>query len=161
DRHVRQHFQGLSTLNLHPGVMDPSRAREALACSVFRAAGVPAPRTAYVEVSLTVPGRYDKEYLGLYTLTENVDTHFLADRFGTDKGLLMKPFQVRSVEHLGDDWRRYQGLYRPLSEPTKKQAERVIAFTRLVNRAGDDEFRKSIGSYLDVDAFLRFLAANA
>jgi putative membrane-bound dehydrogenase-like protein len=161
DRHVRQHFQGLSTLNLHSGVMDTSRGREVLASSVFRAAGVPAPRTAYALVTLSVPGKYDKEYLGLYTLTENVDGRFLADRFGTDKGLLMKPFQVRSVEHFGDDWERYKGLYRPQSEPTKKQAERVIAFARLVNRAGDDEFNKEIDSYLDVDAFLRFLAANA
>src|SRR5262249_7180055 len=40
-------------------------------------------------------------------------------------------------------------------------AKRVIAFARLVNLAGDDQFRKEIGSYLDVDEFLRFLAVNA
>src|SRR5262249_32697109 len=78
-----------------------------------------------------------------------------------DKGLLMKPFQVRSVEHLGDNWERYKGLYRPQSEATKQQIRRVVAFARLVNVAGDDEFKKEIGSYLDVDAFLRLLAANA
>ena len=73
----------------------------------------------------------------------------------------MKPFQVRSVEHLGDDWERYKGQYRPQSEPTKEEAQRVIAFARLVNQANDDEFKKEIDSYLDVDEFLRFLAANA
>ncbi len=161
DRHAKQQFQGLSRISLHPGVMDPSRSREVLACSVFRAAGVPAPRTAFAEVTLTVPGKYDKEYLGLYTLVENVDGKFLTDHFGTDKGLLMKPFQVRGVEYPGDDWERYKDHYRPLSEPTKEQARRVIGFAKLVNQAGDDEFEKEIGSYLDVDAFLRFLAANA
>jgi hypothetical protein len=40
-------FHGLKTLNLNAGAFDPSRAREALSFAVFRAAGVPAPRTAY------------------------------------------------------------------------------------------------------------------
>src|SRR5262249_32886240 len=41
------------------------------------------------------------------------------------------------------------------------EAARVIDFARLVNQASDAEFRKQIDSFLDVDAFLRFLAANA
>jgi putative membrane-bound dehydrogenase-like protein len=156
-----QRFYGLAALQLHAMPMDASKGREALAYAVFRAAGVPAPRTAFAEVTLTVPGKYDREYLGLYAVVENVDQRFLEDRFGTDKGLLMKPFQVRSVDYLGDDWERYQGQYRPQSQPTKEEARRVVEFAKLVHRAGDDEFRKQIDSYLDVDEFLRFLAANA
>jgi putative membrane-bound dehydrogenase-like protein len=156
-----QRFHGLTSLQLHAMPMDPAKGREVLAYSVFRAAGVPAPRTAFAEVTLTVPGKYDKEYLGLYTLVENVDQRFLVDRFGTDKGLLMKPFQVRSVEHLGDDWERYKGQYRPQTEPTKDETKRVIAFARLVNQAGDEQFRKEIDAYLDTDEFLHFLAASA
>jgi putative membrane-bound dehydrogenase-like protein len=156
-----QQFHGLTSLQFHAMPLDPSKGREVLAYAMFRAAGVPAPRTAFAEVTLTVPGKYDKEYLGLYAVVENVDKAFLADRFGTDKGLLMKPFQVRSIEHLGDAWARYPGQYRPQSDPTKEQTDRVIAFARLVHRANDDAFKKQIDSYLDVDAFLRFLAANA
>ncbi len=141
--------------------MDPAKGREVLAMSVFRAAGVPAPRTAFAEVTLTVPGKYNKEYVGLYAVVENVDKAYLQDRFGTDKGLLMKPFQVRSVDYFGDDWERYKGLYRPQSEPTREETKRVVEFARLVNQAKDDEFKKQIDSYLDVDEFLRFLAANA
>src|SRR4029077_12409433 len=115
------------------------------------AAGVPAPRTAFAEVTLTVPGKYDKEYVGLYAVVEDVAKPVLLDRFGTDKGLLMKPFQVRSMEHLGDDWERYKGQYRPQSEPTRDQTQRVIEFARLVNQARDDEFQKQIDTYLDVD----------
>jgi spore coat protein CotH len=140
--------------------MDPAKGREVLAYSVFRAAGVPAPRTAFAEVTLTVPGKYDKEYLGLYSVVENVDKRFLKDRFGTDKGLVMKPFQVRSMEYLGGDWEQYKGQYRPQSDPTNDQTKRVIEFARLVNQAKHDEFKKQINTYLDVDEFLRFLAAN-
>jgi putative membrane-bound dehydrogenase-like protein len=161
NRFADQRFHGLASLQLHAMPMDPAKGREALAYSVFRAAGVPAPRTAFAEVTLTVPGKYDKEYLGVYTVVESVDKPFLEDRFGTDKGVLMKPFQVRSADQFGDAWDRYKGPYRPQSEPTKEEAQRVMAFARLVNRASDAEFRKEIESYLDVDQFLRFLAANA
>jgi putative membrane-bound dehydrogenase-like protein len=156
-----QQFHRLKSLQLHAMPMDPAKGREALAYAVFRAAGVPAPRTAFAEVTLTVPDKYDKELLGLYTVVESVDRAFLADRFGSDKGLLMKPFQVRSVEAFGDDWDRYKGPYRPHGEPTKEETKRVIAFAKLINQARDDEFKKEIESYLDVDEFLRFLAANA
>ena len=42
-----QQLYGLVSLQLHAMLLDPSKAREALAYSVFRAAGVPAPRTAW------------------------------------------------------------------------------------------------------------------
>jgi putative membrane-bound dehydrogenase-like protein len=161
DRFGDQHLHGLTSLYLHSMPLDPAKAREALAYAVFRAAGVPAPRTAFAEVTLTVPGKYDKEYLGLYTVVENVDRHFLEDRFGTTRGLLMKPFRLRGIDYFGEDWERYKGLYNPQSEPGKEEAKRVIDFARLVNQASDEQFRKEIGSYLDVDEFLRFLAANA
>jgi putative membrane-bound dehydrogenase-like protein len=159
--HAKQHFHGLSTINLHPGSLDPTRGREALAYSVFRAAGVPAPRTAFAEVTLTVPGRFDKEYLGLYTLVEEVDAAFLRERFKTDKGLLMKPQRLRSIDYLGDKWESYKGQYQPQTEATKEQSSRVIAFAKLVNEGSDAAFAKEVGSFLDVDGFLRFLAANA
>src|SRR5262249_48862314 len=156
-----QQFHGLTSLELHAMPLDPAKGREVLAFSVFRAAGVPAPRTAFAEVTLTVPGKFDKEYLGLYVVVESVDKRFLKNRFGTDQGLLLKPFQVRSIDYLGEDWVRYKDRYRPQSEPTRDKTRRVIELASLVNRAKDDEFQKRLDSYLDVDEFLRFLAANA
>lgn len=154
-------FDGLTSLQMHAMPMDPAKGREILAYSIFRAVGVPAPRSRFAEVTLTVPGKFDKEYLGLYLLVENVDKQFLKSRFGADQGLLMKPFQVRSIEFLGEDWERYKGQYRPQSEPTTEESQRVIAFAKLIHQATDDAFKNEISSYLDVDAFLRFLAANA
>ena len=64
-------FQGLHAIALQSGALDPAKAREALAFALFRDAGVPAPRTAMAEVTLTVPGQHDKAYLGLYTLSSS------------------------------------------------------------------------------------------
>ena len=51
-------WDGEKTFNLHAGVVDTSKMRDAIAYEIFRAAGVPAPRTAYVELTFTVPGVY-------------------------------------------------------------------------------------------------------
>ncbi len=154
-------FQGLKTINLNAGAMDPTKGHEVLSYAVFRAAGVPAPRTAFVEATLTVPGKYDKEYLGVYTMVEQVDKTFLKDRFKNNKGVLMKPEGLRGIEYLGEDWDRYKARYKPKHDPTLKEAKRVIDFARLVNKADDEQFRKEIASYLDVDEFLRFVAVNS
>jgi putative membrane-bound dehydrogenase-like protein len=161
DRALHAEFQGLRALRLQSGVLDPTKAREALAFALFRAAGVPAPRTALAEVTLTVPGEHHQTYLGLYTLVEPVDWAFLKDRFGTDRGLLLRPQGLRGLDFLGDDWQKYRGPYRPLGEPTPAEARRLIGFVHLIQQASDEQFRKEIASYLDVDKFLRFMAVQA
>ena len=154
-------FHGLHAMQLQSGALDPTKARESLAFAVFRDAGVPAPRTALAEVTLTVPGEHQKEYLGLYTLVEPVDRAFLKNRFGTEKGLLVRPQGLRGLDFLGDDWGKYRGPYRPLAEPTAEEARRLIEFVKLVQQDADEQFRTQIGSYLDVDKFLRFMAVQA
>ncbi len=161
DRAGHAEFHSLHALQLQGGALDPTKAREVLAFTLFRAAGVPAPCTALAEVTLTVPGEHQKAYLGLYTLVEPVDRAFLKDRFHTDKGLLVRPQGLRGLDFLGDDWEKYRGPYRPLAEPTPAEAKRLIDFVRLVQRADDEQFRKEIASYLDVDKFLRFMAVQA
>lgn len=149
-------FHGERKLNLNSGVMDPTKNREALAFAAYRAAGVPAPPTAYAEVTLTVPGKYDNEYLGLFTVIEQVDKTFLKDRFGSGKGLLMKPERLRAFDYLGDTWDPYKARYQPKRDPTPIEAKKVIEFAKLLNQGSDEQFAKEIGSYVDIDEFLHF-----
>ena len=153
-------FHGLRKFNLHAGIMDPTRVHEALSYAIFRWGGVAAPRTAFAEVTLTVPGKYDRELLGLFTLTEQVDKQFLKDRFGDAQGLLMKP-QLRGPDYFGERWDAYKDRYRPHRDPTPQESRQIMEFASLVNRAGDEDFRRQIGSVLELEAFLRFLAINA
>jgi spore coat protein H len=163
DRHEEdQELYGIDKLNLSSGVTDPTRMREALSFAVLRAAGVAAPRTAYAEVTLTVPGKYDRETVGVFTLIEQVDKKsYLKAHFGDGKGLLVKPENLRGLDYLGESWDRYETSYRPKNEGSPKEQQRLIDFARLVNKGSEEQFRKEIGSYLDVDQFLRYLAANA
>ena len=73
----------MSQFNLHNSVRDPSFMNEAVAYRLFRDGGVPAPRTAYAKVYITVPGKYDRRYFGLYDLVEDVSKEFAKERFGS------------------------------------------------------------------------------
>ncbi len=153
-------FRGIKTFNIHCGVTDPSKCRESLSYRLYRAAGVPAPKTAFAEVRLTVPGKFDGELLGVYTLIEDINKPFLRETFGTDKGLLMKPEGVRDFEYRGEEWERYQEAFIPKRDAKPVEARRVIDLARLIHQGDDEHFRSEIESYLDLDAYLRFLAVT-
>lgn len=155
----KQRFHGHTTLNLNNNILDVSHQRQALGFALFREAGVPAPRTAFAQVYLSVPGKHNKEYLGLYTLIEEVNKSFLKRHFDSSKGLLLKPERIQGLPHLGDDWKAYTN-YQAKTDVRPQDAKRVIDFTRLLDRADDDTFKKEVGNYLEVDQFLRFLAVN-
>jgi spore coat protein H len=164
DRHGgKDTFHGLKTLNLHCGVTDPGKCRETLTYQIYRNAGVPAPKTTLALVTLSVTGgKYDKERLGLYTLVQNIDKAFLKEHFKADGGLLLKPERMQQgVDYLGDDWSRYPANYQPKRDATAAEQQRLIGFAKLLHRADDKAFAKEVGDYLDVDAFLRFMAATA
>ncbi len=154
-------FHGLTAFSLKSGALDPSRMREALGQKLFHEAGVPAARTALAEVTLTVPGLHNKSILGLYTLVEPINLAFFKDRFGAPSGLLVRPQGLRGLDVLGDDWSPYRGPYRPIAQPPAEAARRFIAFLKLVEHADDARFHDEIQAYLDVDRFLRFMAAQA
>ena len=156
-----QNYNSIETINLNAGGLDPSKLRDAFAYLLFRQAGVPAPRTTFAEMTLTIPGRYKQEHLGIYTIVEQVNKAYLKDHFGSKKGLLMKPEGIASMEYHGDDWRFYEHLYRPDSKPSTAQSKRVIEFAHIVNLSNKKQFHDSIASYLDIDGFLRFIAVNA
>ena len=156
-------WASLETLNFNSGGRDASRMRETLTFAIFRAAGVPVSRTAYVEIRFTVPGIHDKAYGGLFTVIENVNKKFLKHALPPGTGLLMKPerMQQGGVGYYGETWADYVPSYRPQRDATPEEARRVIDFARLVNNGGVEEFRARIDSFLDVDEFLRFIAVNA
>jgi hypothetical protein len=139
-----QHFHGLATINLHNNAFDNSQMREHLTYAIFREAGLPASRTAYAKVFLTIPGKYDHKEIGLYSIVEEVDKEFIKSRFPSTKGLLMKPETISfGLRDLGDDWKDYIRQYQPRWEATPKQARRVIELVQLFENADDQTFQIS------------------
>ncbi|HIK91072.1 MAG TPA: hypothetical protein EYG03_03640 [Planctomycetes bacterium] len=153
-------FRGLKKINLNNSVTDPSMLREALSYELFREAGVPASRTGWAKVYLTVDGETDHKYLGLYLMVEQVDKRFLKRVYGSSEGLLVKPSTFGAFRYFGDDWKKYEAAYFPKTDPTPEQQQRLIEFARLVHTADDARFKVEIEDFLDTDEFLSFLAVN-
>lgn len=153
-------FAGVAKLNLHSNVTDASWMNEPLAYRLFREAGVPASRTTYARVTLTVPGRYQRQDLGLFSVVENVDRHFLEDRFASSAGALVKPVTPRMLEELGESWAAYQQPYDPKTRVTEAQQRRLMALCTLVSKASDAELAARLPEYLDFDELARFLAVT-
>ncbi|GIW92365.1 MAG: hypothetical protein KatS3mg110_0406 [Pirellulaceae bacterium] len=161
DKYRRQTFHGLSGLQLHAMPLDPAMAREVFAGELMRRCGVVVPRAAFAEVFLTVPGRFHRWPLGLYTVTEDIRDDFFQRHWRSANGLRMRPWMVRQVDYLGEAWGPYVSRLRPEREATAAEQQRIIAFARLVHQASDEQFAEQIGAFVDVDALLGLLAAHA
>lgn len=153
-------FAGVTKLNFHSNVADPGWMNEALSFRLYRDAGVPAPRTAYARLRLGVPGLYDRRDLGLFCIVENVDRTFLRRHFGSDSGALLKPETPTLFEDQGDLWEAYERAYVPKTPVDAASAQRVMDLSHLVSRAGDREFQAQIGTFIDLDAFARYMAVT-
>lgn len=159
-----QHLGGMTQLNLHNSVRDPGSMNEAIAYGLFNKGRVPASRTAYAKVYVTVPGTYNKKYFGLYSLVEDVGNEFIEEKLAVKKGALFKPVTPNLFGDLGDDWKNYKQTYDPKGSKgtkgalTDEQKERVIAFAKLVTKADDAEFAKNLPEFLDLDNFARYMA---
>ena len=159
NKHVKgQALAGLTTLNFQNNITDVGWMNEVLAYRLYRDAGALAPRTAYAEVYLTVEGEAAKRYLGLYSISENVDEQFFEARLGTKNGAIFKPSTRELFTDWGPDWPAYDQSYDPKSELTDAQKDRLIALGRLVSGAPDAEFAEKIGDFVDFDDFARYLA---
>jgi len=156
-----QKLTGVSTLNFHNMITDAGWMNEVLAYRLYRDAGVPASRTAYIRMHVTVPGLYDKRYTGLYLLTENVDSNFIGARFPSDEGAILKPVSVNLFNDLGNDWATYNQTYDPKTDLTDAEKARIIEFCQFVTKASDADFNARINTYLDFDQFARYFAVVA
>jgi spore coat protein H len=156
-----QQLAGMSQLNLHNSVRDPSGMNEAVAYRLFRDAGLPAPRTAYAKVFVTVPGKHDHRYFGLYNLIEDVGSALTKDRFAVKKGAIFKPVTPNLFSDLGDDWKNYNQTYDPKGDLSDEQKRRVIEFSKFSSSASEKDFAARIGEFLDIDNLTRYMAVTA
>jgi len=161
NKHVKgQKLAGLTTLNFQNNITDAGWMNEVLAYRLYRDAGALAPRTTYARVYLEVDGQRER-YLGLYSISENVDENFFEERFGTRKGAILKPSTSDLFTDWGPDWSAYNQSYDPKTDLTDAQKQRVMALGRLVSSASDAEFAATIGDYVDLDDFARYFAVLA
>lgn len=151
---------GRRVLNFHNLVADSSFLSDALGYEFFREAGVPAPRTAFSRLRLTLEGAFEGRLLGLYILVENPDEEWAREWFRLDGVALFKPVTNELFKHLGDDWSAYAGVYDPKTRLAEWHHRRVIELAELVTFADHSAFAERVDDFIDLDEFARFLACE-
>jgi len=139
-----QQFHGLRKISLNNSVQDPTRITDKLCRELFARAGVPVPRADYATVEL------NRQYLGLYVLTEGWDKPFLKRYFKNVQGNLYDPvvgldinktLRVTSGEN-PDDQSALRAVAKAAADPDP--AKRLARLEKLV----------------DCDRFISFLALD-
>jgi len=166
-------FRTVRALNLKWNAEDdPSQIRELYAYDLFRRAGVSAPLTAPVALTVEIDGT--PVYFGLYTAIEEIDKGFLAKRRGRDgnDGDLYKclwqdygPATLQPVSSPGaigvKDWvTNYRPAYDLQTNETSSDHAALRAFIALLHDADDDTLAATLDQTFDVERFLRALAVN-
>lgn len=150
-----QRFFGFKRLSLANNFNDSSLLREKVMHDTFRAAGVPAPRTAFYRVY--VDFGEEPTYFGLYTMTEVPDGPMFGTQFGEDGGNLYKP------EGTGATWVSFDEESFPKktnkSEEDWSDVQAAIAVLH-ADRSDPAAWRTGLETTFNVDGFLRWLAVN-
>lgn len=155
-----QRLGDVDELTLNNMINDYSGMSDALAYEFFRDAGVPASRTAYAYVGVSVGGKWADKPLGLYVMVEPVDANFALEYFGSRRAPIFKPVTYQLFHHVGDDWSAYAEIYDLKTKATPEQQQRVVDFSRLLTHADDEEFARRVGEFLDLEKFARYLACE-
>lgn len=143
-----QELDGLKKLVLNNTVQDPTWANEILTYDTYRKAGLPAPRIAHAVVSL------NGEPKGLYTISEAVNSQFLASYYGASN----------------DQGNLYEGPWdftKPVAEADLKDEvtemrtrDDLQALTDVVLSEPDAGYEARLGEVLDVDQFIKGYAVD-
>jgi spore coat protein H len=156
----KERLDGAGKISLNNNFYDSSYLRDSLSYELFREFGVPAPRTCFIKLHLTVPGQHERKYLGLYTAAEALESPFLKDHFGSASGLLLKPNLGLSGFPPGRDWPSLRDSLGPKTDGTVEQRQQVVDLFRLLNRRDPAVFTEQLPKLIDLDGYLRFLVVN-
>ena len=71
----------------------------------------------HAKVYISVPGQYERQYAGLFTVIEQIDQTFFKDRWGKKVGVLVKPEGLRGC-------RTWATTGRAMKPPMRRRAPR-------------------------------------
>ena len=161
-----QTFLGLSSFILDNMTQDASGMHERIAMRFYALMGIAAPREAHGQ--LFVNG----EYAGLYSIVESIDKSFLRRVFGNNAtgvendGYLFEYKYTNPwyFDYLGSDLDPYAALLSPVTHEkasTFALYDPVEQMIRAINSGADDQFMSTVGAYIDLPLFMRYLAVQS
>lgn len=154
-----QRFFGFKQLNLSSNFNDSSFMREKVASDLFLAFGVPAAQTAFCELYLDRGA--GPEFMGVYTLVEEIDDTAYETLFVSDEGNLYKPDGDAASFALGTYDEAEMDLKTNEEEADYSDVRALYDVLHDAQRTEDEAaWTAALEEVFDVDGFLRYLAVN-
>jgi spore coat protein H len=158
-----QEFLGLKALVLNNGWHDPSLVHDDLSMLLLRTLGIPAPRQSHVRLFVGA----NREYAGVYVVSEEISKTFLDANFGEDDGYLYE-FHHQDGERYGfQDPGPDLGWYIPRFGPKTHETESVAGLympirnlVEAVNDAPESNLEEKLTDILDLNTFITELAVQ-
>jgi Ca2+-binding EF-hand superfamily protein len=152
-----QRLYGHRTLNLLNGNGDPSMMSSAL-YSHIASKFIPVPKANFVKVVL------NGESWGVYVNSQQFNTDFVKEHFGTSKGARWKvrgnPGADGGLRYLGDELSEYKQRFQMKTKDKEEAWERLIELCRILEETPPDQLAGELESIIDVDELLWFLALD-
>lgn len=159
-----QRFAGLRSMILDNHWQDPSMMRERISMLLFRRLGAAAPREAYARLWV------NDEYVGLYSMVEDINEEFLEHHFGVGQDAIAERgyvYEYRwryhyTFEDLGRKLKDYEEIFDAKIKDHQSMAELfgpIEEMIRTVNETTGD-FAGRVGEVLDLAAATTYLAID-
>ena len=153
-----QRFYGFKQLNLNNNFGDESFLREKVAPELFRSFGIPAPQTAFAIVYLDKG--FGPEYMGIFTLVEEVDDTVLDSQFADGSGNLYKP-DGTAASFAAGTYNASEMEKKTNEETGYEDVEWLYEIINSELRTSDyTAWKEELNAIFDVNHFLKWLAVN-
>ncbi|MFI3259105.1 MAG: CotH kinase family protein [Rikenellaceae bacterium] len=156
-----QRFYGFEQLNLNSNYQDASMIREKIVPDLLRDYGLVASHTSFCE--LYVDYGEGLKYSGLYTIVEEMDDTVIKTQFSDSSGNLYKP-EERAGSFAKETFNEEQFHIKSHKKGVEPDYADVRALCEILNSElrtkNEKSWRNELESIFDVEAFLKWLAAN-
>ncbi len=142
-----EEFYNLKKLQFHAQNLDDSQMHERLGYWLFRAMGVPAPRS--VHAHLVINGLYS----GLYALTEQIDGRFVKEYFTDDEGNLYKEVWPLYMDGLPHQNLVYTNALKT-NEDINPSVEIIKNFAQRIAEAAPTDLQNVIAASMDINEII-------
>ena len=155
-------YQGVKKLNLRGQHNDPTMIREKLFFEVWKKAGMPERKAAFVHLYI------NQAYRGLYINVEEIDKIWLDRAYGNNSGNLYKCTWPADLFYHGPSQQAYKAVmnnpttraYDLTTNETADDYSRLVALIAALDKPINATFPAQISELLNVDAVLKALAID-
>ena len=137
-------FSGMKRLTLNNVQQDPGYMSTCLSYDLFNAAGVPAPRCGFAELSV------NGEHMGLFVSIDSLKKPFMKRNFGDDSGTIYEG----TISDFREGW---NNTFEQKTNEKEGPGPHIAAVTEALTVA-DDELLEALDAVIDLDQFLTFWA---